>query len=212
MIDVIMTVQNGNKLARVIEDSPALLGWETSNKDPGTEYNVEFCDWPFTADNPDPEEHIEATARHNPKYAVAPDIEKEWSLDDVVAIGDELADYAENVIVVPKSVEPDYVPERFVIGYPNQPNWGTNGAWWRAEYHRDVHVLGGSPDSQLDVAGYMPVKSVDGANIAAYAKYGRVWTPGGQLERPDIDYYERIRESLGNYYAVLNGKRGETDA
>lgn len=215
MVDVVMTVNGGKEISRAVDDSPALIGFETGRYRPPADCSVGFCDWPFT--NPDAsfEDHLAVVAEECPKYAVAPDVEGEYTLTDVVDRADELNQHAENVIVVPKEVEPGRIPERFVIGYPNQPNFGSNGNWWRQSYpsDREVHLLGGSPDEQLDAADYLSVGSIDGANVTRYAEFGRVWTPGRQLERPDLTYYERIRESLANVYAMWNQDRdGYTDS
>lgn len=201
-IDVIMTVNGGAEISRAVAASPALLGYETGRYRPPEALSVEFCDWPFT--NPDAlfADHRDVVADEEPRYAVAPDIEGEYDLGTVVEMADELAAHADHVIVVPKDVTPAAVPDRFLLGYPNQPAWGSNDGWWRGSHgNRPVHILGGSPDDQLGVGDYLPVQSVDGANVTSYAEYGRVWTPGRQLERPDLTYYERVRESLGNVCA-----------
>lgn len=208
--DVIMTVNGGVEVAEIIDAGPALLGFETARYRPPDDLTVDFCDWPFTADDASLEQHMEIVKREKPKYAVAPDVEGEYTLEDVIDIGDELLESAEHVIIIPKECPPGDIPECFRIGYPNQPNWGSNGNWWKSSYPTDrpVHVLGGSPESQFEVADYLTVGSVDGANVAAYAQYGRIWTPGKQLERPDLSYYERIAESLANIQAAWNMKTG----
>jgi len=206
-VDVIMTVQGASEgTTRAIERSPALLGWETGNTDPLPNANVEFLDWPFTHDDPSLEDHIAAAKEHRPRYAVAPDIEGDWTLDRVLDAAAELDEYAETVIVVPKAVPPNRVPDRYRLGLPNQPAWGSDGSWPKWEYaDRRVHVLGGSPtDQREEVGAYTTVGSVDGANVAAYAKYGRIWTPTGQIEQPGRSYYERIEASLTNVWRAWN--------
>ena len=205
-VDVILTVNGGDELSRAIADSPALLGFETSRYRPPKDISVDFCDWPFTDPDTTLDDHLDVVAEERPKYAVAPDVEGEYDLQTVVSAAYELDNYAEHVIIVPKDCEPGEIPDRFRIGYPNQPAFGSNGSWWRSAYPhgRPVHVLGGSPDDQLDVRNYLTVGSVDGANVTRYAEYGRVWTPGRQLERPDLSYYERVRESLANLHSMWN--------
>lgn len=207
-VDVICTVNGGAPLSAAIADSPALLGYETSRYRPPEEFAVEFCDWPFTADGPDPEAHLAAVAREEPRYAAAPDVEGEWTLPAVLELADDLDAHAETVIVIPKECPPTDVPERFRLGRPNQPAYGSDGNWWTATHPtgRPAHLLGGAPSDQLALADHLAVASVDGANVLRYAEYGRVWTPGRQVERPDLDYYERVRESLGHLHATWNGE------
>lgn len=207
-VDVILTVNGGGDLSRAIEDSPALLGYETGRYRPPEECSVDFCDWPFTSDSPSAEDHVATVERERPKYAVAPDVEGEWSLPDVLEVADDLDQHAETVIVVPKSCPPHEVPDRYRIGRPNQKAFGSNDSWWIAAYPQDrpVHVLGGSPDEQLALREHLSVGSVDGANVTRYAEFGRVWTPGRQVQRPDLSYYERVRQSLGNLYSTWNSE------
>lgn len=212
-VDVVVTVNGGADVSRTIHAAPALVGYETGRYRAPSGIPIGFCDWPFTDPDASFDDHLDVVAAERPRYAVAPDVEGEYDLRDVVALADELDQYAEHVIVVPKDCPPADVPERFVLGYPNQPNYGSNhshplGAWPK----RPVHVLGGNPDAQLDVARHLPVQSVDGANVLSYAKYGRVWTPGGQVERPDLSYYERVRASLGNVAAAWRARPDAPDA
>lgn len=210
-VDVVLTVNGGGEISRAVAESPALLGFETGRYRPPEDLSVGFCDWPFTDPEATVEDHATVVQEECPKYAVAPDVEGEWDLRDVLSVARELDRNAEHVIIVPKDCKPGRIPEKYLIGYPNQPNYGSNGSWMRNSYPNDhpVHVLGGSPDDQFDVSDYLTVRSVDGANVTRYAEFGRIWTPGRQLERPDLTYYERIRESLANIHAMWN--IGESD-
>lgn len=205
-VDVVLTVNGGDEISRAVADSPALLGFETGRYRPPDDLEVDFCDWPFTDPDATFEDHLAVVREERPKYAVAPDVEGDHDLKTVLWMAKKLDRYAEHVIIVPKAVEPGRVPERYTIGYPNQPAFGSNGSWWRSAYpgDRPVHVLGGSPREQFGVADYLEVGSIDGANITRYSEHGRIWTPGRQLERPDLDYYERIRESLANLHSFWN--------
>lgn len=204
-VDVIFTVIGGHDTADAVASSRALLGYESARSRPPGDHDVGFVDFPFTDPDATFEDHLRVVEREQPKYAVAPDVEGDRDLEGVLEQADRLADHADRVIVVPKTVHPSEIPERFDVGYPNQPAFGSNGSWHRFDYWEAdrVHVLGGSPDDQHDVAGYgVPVSSVDGANVKAYSEFGRVWVrPGVQEERPDLDFYERLRLSLDNMVA-----------
>lgn len=116
-------------------------------------YRVDFID--PGPDNCDPDDLVEATKRHNPRYVIAGDYD-----DDNYAAINELADrlrpYAHRVIVVPHCPgEIERVPDWCVVGYSTPTQYaGTTAPVW--EYRgRDVHVLGGTIEESLNVQAYL---------------------------------------------------------
>jgi hypothetical protein len=202
-----MTVIGGREITDAVAESAALLGFEASRTEPpsGT---VEFVDYPFTADETDDERVrmlLKQVRRHQPQIAVGPDIEGEVSLSDAVDVGDRLLDAgAETVVLVPKDVEPADVPPRFRVGYP-AASFGSGADWPIYDYvglSNGVHILGGSPTDQLEIAEYgVPVESVDGSAVEKGAKHYDVWTPETPHWEHAGDYsdlYQRVRVSLDN--------------
>lgn len=209
-VAVVMTAIGGESVTAAIEDSAALLGFEASRTEPPAG-NVEFIDYPFTAAESS-EERIDLlerqVRRHQPRIAVGPDVEGDVGLEDAVDVGDRLLDAGAGVVVlVPKDVPPGDVPDRFRVGVP-AADFGSGASHFITDYAaldnaEGVHILGGSPPEQFDLAGYgLDVRSVDGSAVEVAAKHYDVWTPGGPTVWEHAgnfsDLYERVRFSLDN--------------
>jgi len=202
MTDLYMTVQGRSQdTTEAIVESDAKLGVAADN-DWIEGYTPTFVDYPFT--NPDVtyDEHLEVVRAVEPELTVAPDIEKGRAVDDVLRQADELAEYADNVIVVPKDCHPSVVPSRFRVGMP-VADFGSGAPWTVWDYRGvgGIHILGGSPNSQLAIGRHLPVASVDTAVLGKRARFG-AWD-GKSVDTPDDawGYKERLRWSLDNYAA-----------
>jgi len=199
-----MTVEGRSKDTTVaIDESDANLGVE-STKDWLDGYTPTFVDFPFTDDDAEFSDHYEVVAEVQPEVAVAPDIEKGRTLESVVAKADRLLAHATNVIVVPKSVHPERVPDRFRVGVP-LADYGSGAPWGAFAYRRcdSLHLLGGGPSRQLTAAKSLPatVDSVDTASLGKCSRFG--YWDGRSTDAPDEwDYRRRLKESLDNYAAV----------
>lgn len=194
-----MTVQGRSRdTTRAIASSRARLGVESSN-DWIHGYGPRFIDFPFTDPDATFADHLEVVKRTCPECTVAPDIEKGRTLSAVVEQADILLQYSDSVIVVPKSVHPSRIPDRFRVGVP-LADFGTGAPWTTWDY-RDcgsVHLLGGGPARQLEVGQHLPVASVDTAALGKLSRFG-YWN-GGTCDAPgDWDYRRRLETSLDNY-------------
>jgi hypothetical protein len=158
-----------------------------------------MIDFPFSTDEAGVEELLAAVREHEPQLAVAPDVEHDWSLPDVVAVADDLREYAETVVIVPKDCHPTDIPDRFRVGL-TAGSFGSMAPWGVWEY-RDVgpvHVLGGSPSEQLAVGQHVQVASLDSFTIGQRAQFG-MWDDGAKDAPDEMDYYDRLIASLNNY-------------
>jgi hypothetical protein len=204
MTDLYMTVQGRSQdTTEAIADSEARLG-VASDKDWLEGYEPKFVDFPFT--NPDAsfDGHLEVVREVEPELTVAPDIEKGREVDDVLHKAQLLADYADDVVVVPKDCHPSVVPDRYRVGLP-LGNFGSGAPWTVWDYRdcREVHVLGGSPRHQLEATRCLRVVSCDTATLGKRARFG-MWD-GVSCDAPDAwDYRRRLKESLDNYVGVLS--------
>jgi hypothetical protein len=174
-----------------------------SSKDWIDGYGPQFVDFPFTDPDATFEDHLAVVRETCPTLTVAPDIEKGRTLSDVVNKADRLAQYARDIIVVPKSVHPSEVPDRFRVGVP-LADFGS-GAPWGAWDYRDcesLHLLGGGPARQFKAARSLRnIDSLDTATLGKAARFG-VWD-GTTVDAPDgWDYRRRLRQSLDNYAAA----------
>jgi hypothetical protein len=156
-----------------------------------------------------------ALARHRPAVATVLDWEEEEQLLEVLSWAEEAAGHVrEAVVLIPKV--PGGVPclpriirgKRVVLGYSVPTSYGGSplGLWEFRGW--PVHLLGGSPQRQLEIAGYLDVVSADGSMAQQQACRCRCWRrrpgPKGHWEqlsaagdgRTENAHREAFRRSL----------------
>jgi len=140
----------------------------------------------------DHEHHKRLVAKLRPKYATVVDIYTEnqaklagidpWiPFDEVMKYAEDLEQYAEKIIVIPKYDCIADIPERYIIGCPTVTTGSVAYITLPVDMykHRTVHILGGSINQQyrkwweLTKAGARVV-SCDTNYIHLQAKYGSV--------------------------------------
>ena len=163
-------------------DIAAEEGWligarsDTPLYGPCAHHRATMIDWNFT--RPDWPRHIDYIREQRPRYATAPDIFDAADLaqteDQVAAI----AEYAQHVIVVPKSsgiIDRIMTWPRAILGYSVPTVYGgTEVPLWEFADH-PVHLLGGSPAQQVKLSQYLRVISVDCKMHLRAANYGKYY-------------------------------------
>ncbi len=100
-------------------------------------------------DNYNWQRHIELTATHRPKYAVAPDIMVMRQVPRALRLAERLAKYCHKVIVVPKIHGIiKYIPTEYVIGVSVPSSYSGFLPDIEELSGREVHLLGGTPRLQ----------------------------------------------------------------
>jgi len=199
--DFIMTVRSDGDVVKAITNTDAYLGYVSSLN---IERKAYFLDYPFTEPNSTFEDHLAAAKRLKPKIAVAPDIEKGLSLEESIDQADALAEHADTVVMVPKSVHPSAVPDRFRTGL-TLANYGSDAPWmvWDYQSCSSIHLLGGPPHRQLEVMNYgLKVDSLDGFSLGVYAMWG-IWDGKKQQPPEEWDYLKRLEVCIDNYCRIL---------
>lgn len=213
MIDCYATVQgNSTQTISAIRESQFKIGATTDS--PPIAGRVAFADYPFKTDDFSLEDHIARVREWTPELAVAPDIMGSRPPSRVFSIADRLLEYADNVIVVPKTIAPESVPGRFRVGYPNS-RYSDVEAFPRSRLNAvaESHLLGGSPNSILEgVQAVETVASIDTAHLVQFA--GRSLWDGVYVDESDLglstDRQERLTLSLDNLWLAINAvDRGE---
>jgi hypothetical protein len=157
------------------------LGWRYGARLPATVYQpVWFADQDWK--RPDLGKYAAAVAAHKPEVATVLDWEHPEQLPEVLAWAEAVAPHVARVVVIPKvpgrvADVPDAVGGRpVVLGYSVPTSYGGTacGVWEFAG--RPVHLLGGSPQAQLKLRGYLRVVSADGNMTAQQARRGRFWS------------------------------------
>jgi len=135
--------------------------------------------------------HLDVIKKYKPKYATVRDIMTEgqceragiayYSYEQILAWAEELSQYAENVIMIPKYDIIDKIPEKYMLGYSVPSSHGSTPLPVEAFKGRRVHLLGGSWRLQLAHMAQLgdDVVSIDNNYEFKMAKYGQYITPDG---------------------------------
>ena len=164
-------------------ESAIAAGFRYGSRLPGTVYHsVYFADQDWK--RPNRAAYMVALAQHRPTMATVIDWERDEQLAEVLDWGEEAAQYAAQVVIIPKIFGGiSRLPRRIgqanvVLGYsvPTR-HGGTDVPTWEFDGW-PVHLLGGQPQHQMRLWHYLNVQSVDGnyANRMA-TQYCKYWVP-----------------------------------
>ena len=160
-------------------------------------FNLTFIDNNYT--NYIHEVHAGVVKEFRPKYATVRDImSKEqchkagipfYPLEQILEWADELNQWAENVIVIPKYDCVDQIPEHFMLGYSVPTSHGGTPLPTSLFEGRRVHLLGGSWAAQLAYLAALQddVVSIDNNYIMLQARFGGFTYPDGENGGVDED-------------------------
>lgn len=109
------------------------------------------------------QQHLEMVRKHKPLIATALDIVCPEQLPIILGQAEELSQYCGRVLIIPKCKID--IPEKFWLGYSVASGYGSTPLSTKFFKDRPVHLLGGSPQKQVDKYHQMNVVSLD-ANYA----------------------------------------------
>lgn len=151
--------------------------------------------------------HLFAARSMKPLITVARDIEYRKQLPYVLEQADELALYARYVIIVPKDPSmadclPDIIPDRYLLGYSVPSKYGSTSLPLKSFFGRAIHLLGGRPDTQRNIANILNVVSLDCNRFTLDARYGDFFD--GERFRPHpLGGYDRcLSDSMTNIESI----------
>ena len=139
-----------------------------------------FCDQDWR--KPNRKRYMAALAKHRPHMASVLDLEQESQLDEVLSWSEDATQWVDVVMIIPKIFSiieklPRSIGSKQVrLGFSVPTKFaGTSVPCWEFGGW-PVHLLGGSPHKQMELAHYMNVHSADGnyANLMA-TKYNKFW-------------------------------------
>lgn len=149
---------------------------------PDTVYNppLYFADQNYH--NPDRVKYMAAIAEHKPIMATVKDWEQEEQREEVFSWAEEIAQWVERIIIIPKVPGTlDRIPNQIggkeiVLGYSVPTSYGgTEVPLWEFG-SRPIHLLGGSPHRQMALTNYLNVVSADGSMAQQQANRCRFWS------------------------------------
>ncbi|MCA9981689.1 MAG: hypothetical protein KDD89_12670, partial [Anaerolineales bacterium] len=175
--------------------------------------------------NYDHETHLAAVKKFRPKYATVMDViteaqakkdgvKRAYPLEQILEWAEELEQYAENVIVIPKYDCLDRIPPKFMLGYSVPTSHGGTPLPPEMFKGRRVHLLGGSWKMQLAHMAVLgdDVVSIDNNHVLNISRFGQYVLPNGetsQLEPSGFGYlnnprYVALALSFGAIGAKVN--------
>lgn len=213
-IDAIFTTRPTDPAAWAADDAGMLVGCISTD---GRLYNASQYDWCFKLDFIDNEfkaydhyQHLEAVKFVKPKYATVRDLMTpeqctrdgiEWySFDQIMTWAEELKQYAQNVIIIPKYDCIGRIPEDYILGYSVETSYGGTPLEVERFKGRRVHLLGGRFDKQLKKFSELgdDVVSIDNNYIQMIAQKGDYITPDGKrrtLAKNGLGYLNNVRQT-----------------
>jgi hypothetical protein len=153
--------------------------------------------------------HIDAVKATRPLLTVARDVEHYSELRQVLRQAEQLAKHAEHVVVVPKDrrLVPllKTIASHFILGYSVPTKYGLTTIPPASFDGWPVHLLGGRPDSQRELARALNVVSVDCNRFTLDAAYGDYFD-GVTFRQHPVGGYERcLADSLRNINKLWRG-------
>lgn len=171
-------------------------------------------------------QHLSVVRDLKPKYATVRDYMSEaqcaaagiefFSLSQVLGWAEDLKQYAQQVIVIPKVNVIDQIPEEYVLGYSIPTSHGGTPLPVEAFSGKRVHLLGGSWRAQLAHMAALgdDVISLDNNYIQNIAKqFGQFVVPSGktiQLQDDGKGYLTNVRYvALALSFGAMGAKINE---
>lgn len=136
--------------------------------------------------------HLSVVKEFKPKYCTvrdamtpeqcAKDQIQYYPLEQILDWAEELDQYAENVMIIPKYPCLDKIPEKFMLGYSIPTSHGGTPLPLSMFQGRRVHLLGGSWKNQLAAIYELhdDVISMDNNHLHKIAQYAQYYLPDGE--------------------------------
>jgi hypothetical protein len=155
------------------------------------------------------ERHLAAAKATMPLMTVARDVEDVADLERILDQAERLSEHADCVLIVPKDTRlqgtlEERIPAKFAFGYSVPTRYGGTKIP-TTEFKRPVHLLGGRPDVQFNLAGQMDVFSVDCNRFTLDAGFGDYFDGGGFRPHPTGGYLRCIEDSIANIDRLWSG-------
>lgn len=151
------------------------------------------------------EKHLNAVSMLKPLFTVARDIEDIHELDDILYQADKLLQHSTFVIIVPKDTRlidiDTIIPPQYLLGYSVPTRYGGTEIP-KESFKRPVHLLGGRPDVQRNLANFMPVVSFDCNRFTLDASFGDYFDGSKFRPHPTGGYENCIRDSIKNITSI----------
>ncbi|MGW1071562.1 DUF6610 family protein [Streptomyces sp. NPDC002537] len=139
--------------------------------------------------------HVAAVAETRPKYATVRDAMTKQQCEEtgveflplsrILEMAEDVAEHADNVIVIPKYDCLDKIPEQYVVGFSVPTSYGGTPMPIESLRGRRIHLLGGSWTKQRQYLALMgdDVVSFDNNHLLRVSEFGDFTYPDGTRGR-----------------------------
>lgn len=181
------------------DDIALAAGFQLGAQVPCTVYHkLYFCDQDWK--QPNRTVYMAALVQHRPVMASVLDLEKKEQLSEVLAWAEEAAQWAAQIMIIPKAhgiiqrLPRTIGGASVVLGYSVPTKHGGTTVWPGEFEGWPIHLLGGSPQAQMrHAARFKTVVSADGNMSNKMATtFCAYWTPGVSTD-PKDRYWQKLR-------------------
>lgn len=148
------------------------------------------------------EKHLTAVKEKKPFLTIARDVEDISELNIILKQAEILKRYSLHVAIVPKDVRMNkklgqLIPKEFILGYSVPTKYGGTKVSIDS-FDRKVHLLGGRPDTQRQLANNMDVFSLDCNRFTLDASFGYYFNGDKFIKSNEYGYDHCLEMSIKN--------------
>jgi len=214
LLEIIYCADGNKRFAEIALDAGFLYGAQFPPR--SLPFRPYFADQDWK--RPDRGRYMVKLAEYKPYMATVLDLERWEQLDEVLSWAEEAVQHVQVVVIIPKAhgiiAELPHTiggkPVRLGYSVPTRYGGTTVQLAEFADWPGGVHLLGGSPEKQLELYHMLPVKSADANYANLKAMTGQYFERGNWITlAPHRDsIYEAFRRSCR---AIMNAWRELTD-
>jgi hypothetical protein len=139
--------------------------------------------------------YMQALAAHRPAMATVLDLERPSQIAEVLGWAEDAAAYTSCVLIIPKyggaiaGLPRKIAGAAIRLGYSVPTSHGGTEVWAGEFIGWPIHLLGGSPHRQMEIARYLDVRSADGNMHNKMSQRCKYWQAGRwhQLQSDALD-------------------------
>ncbi|MGD9851972.1 MAG: DUF6610 family protein [Nitrospirales bacterium] len=154
-------------------------------------------------------QHLNVASEYKPKITIARDVECIFQLDRILKEAEMLGKHSEYVAIVPKDTRlngrlSELIPREFILAYSVPTKYGGTQVSIDS-FDRPVHLLGGRPEVQRNLANKLKVISFDCNRFTYDARFGDYFDGKYFKPHPAGGYKNCLEDSIKNINKIWKG-------
>ena len=213
--NLIYCTHRNKRYSQIAIDNGYLFGARLPSKN---HFPLYFADQDFKL--PNRERYINAVRKEKPNMATVLDLDNPDKFNEVMDWAEEIAEHVQDIIIIPKcddvirKIPYQIYGKRVVLGYSVPTSYGRSAIPIDCFNGREVHLLGGSPMTQMDIfvkASGLKIISADGNYLSYISKFGAYLDRFGRqryITKECDAIYTAFKLSCENTMKLWNGLDG----